>query len=164
MYSWLVYVHVLAVLAFLLTHGASSIVAFRLRGQKDPAVARAWLELYVSGGVYGVLYGSLLVLLATGVVTAFMGKWWSHGWVWLSLLLLVGIIVGMFVIALRYFGKLRRALGMEWFDGRRGRPAEPPAPDEEILAMLVKSPAITLAAIGFGGIAVILWLMMFKPF
>lgn len=164
MYAWLVYLHVLAVLAFLLTHGASSVVAFRLRSQKDPAVARAWLELYVNGGVYGVLYGSLLVLLATGVVTAFMGKWWSQGWVWSSLLLLVGIIVGMFIIALRYFGKLRRALGMEWFDGRRGHPAEPPAPDEEILAILVKSPAITLTSIGFGGIAVILWLMMFKPF
>jgi hypothetical protein len=53
---------------------------------------------------------------------------------------------------------------MEWFDGRRGHPAELPAPDEEIQAMLVKSPAYALAAIGFGGIAAILWLMMFKPF
>jgi len=70
----------------------------------------------------------------------------------------------MFVIGTRHYGRVRRALGMAYFDGRQEHPAGEPAAAEEIDALLVSAPAITLAAIGFGGIAVILWLMMFKPF
>lgn len=62
MYHWLVYIHVLATFAFLLTHGVSSVVALRLRRQRDPAVARAWLELNTSGSMVAALYGTLLTL------------------------------------------------------------------------------------------------------
>jgi hypothetical protein len=160
----MVYLHVLATFTFLFTHGVSSVVALRLRSQRDPTLARAWLELYAHGSVYAVLYGSLLALLITGIVAAFMGDWWGRLWVWLSLLLLVGIIVAMYLIGSSYYSKVRKALGMAYFDGRRAHPAGDPAPATEVEALLAQSPAITLAVIGFGGIAVILWLMMFKPF
>ncbi len=164
MYQWLVYIHVLATFAFLLTHGVSSVVALRLRKQRDPAVARAWLELNASGGVVAALYGSLLMLLVSGIISGFLGDWWGRGWIWLSLVLLIGIIVSMFLIGSRHYSRVRQALGMAWFDGRKEHPPGEPAPAEEIEALLAKAPAITLAVIGFGGIAVILWLMMFKPF
>ncbi len=164
MYPWMVYLHVLATLTFLFAHGVTSIVAWRLRGGPDPATARAWLGLYAAGRYVMLFYSSLLVLLGTGVVAGFMGDWWGHGWIWLSLALLIGIIVGMFFIGTRHYGRLRRALGMPWFDGRREHPAGEPAPIEEIQALLAHSPALALTVIGFGGIAVILWLMMFKPF
>ena len=164
MYHWMVYIHVLATFAFLLTHGVSSVVALRLRRQRDPAVARAWLQLNASGGFVAVFYGSLLTLLVSGVISGFMGDWWGNGWIWLALALLIGIIVAMFVIGTRHYGRVRRALGMGYFDGRQEQPAGEPATAEEIDALLANAPAITLAAIGFGGIAVILWLMMFKPF
>ena len=164
MYQWLVYIHILATFAFLLTHGVSSVVALRLRKQRDPAVARAWLELNTSGGVIAVFYGSLLILLISGVINGFMGKWWGSGWIWLSLVLLIGIIVSMGLIGSRYYSQVRKALGMAWFDGRKEHPAGEPASAEEIEALLAGGPAITLTVIGFGGIAVILWLMMFKPF
>ncbi len=73
-------------------------------------------------------------------------------------------MVGMFLLGTRYYGKLRAALGMPTFDGRRERPAADPAPAEEIEALLARSPALALTVVGFGGIALILWLMMFKPF
>lgn len=164
MYHWLVYIHVLATFAFLLTHGVSSVVALRLRHQRDPAVARAWLELNASGGVVAVLYGSLLILLISGIITGFMGDWWGQGWIWLSLGLLIGIIVSMYLIGSRHYSRVRQALGMAWFDGRKAHPPGEPASAEEIGALLAKAPAISLAVIGFGGIGVILWLMMFKPF
>ena len=88
----------------------------------------------------------------------------DRGWIWLSLLLLIGIIVAMFIIGSKRYSLVRKALGMAWFDGQKGHPAGEPAPVEEIQALLANSPAITLTVIGFGGIAVILWLMMFKPF
>lgn len=164
MYQLLVYLHVLATFAFLMTHGVSSVVALRLRRQRDPAVARAWLELNTSSGVMAALYGSLLTLLISGIISGFMGDWWGRGWIWLSLALLIGIIVGMYLIGSRHYGRVRKALGMAWFDGRQAHPPGQPAPAEEIEALLANAPAITLAVIGFGGIAVILWLMMFKPF
>ncbi len=164
MYSWLVYIHVLATFAFLLAHGVSSVVALRLRRQRDPALARAWLQLNASGGFVAVFYGSLLLLLITGIISGFMGDWWGQGWIWLSLALLIGIIVGMFFIGTRRYSRLRQALGMPWFDGRKEQPVGEPASIEEIHALLADSPALALTVIGFGGIAIILWLMMFKPF
>lgn len=164
MYSWMIYLHVLATLSFLIVHGVSSVVAWRLKSGPDPATARAWLELNANGAVVGVFYGSLLVLLITGIVAGFMGNWWGHGWIWLSLALLIGIIVSMFYLGSRRYSRIRQALGMPWFDGRREHPAGEPASVEEIHALLDQSPALALTLIGFGGIALILWLMMFKPF
>ena len=111
-----------------------------------------------------VFYGSLLALLVSGIISGFMGDWWGNGWIWLSLALLIGIIVSMFVIGSRNYSRVRQALGMPYFDGRQEHPAGEPASAEEIDRLLAKAPAITLAIIGFGGVAVILWLMMFKPF
>lgn len=165
MYHWMVYLHVLATFTFLLTHGVSSFVALRLRGQRDPALARAWMLVYYDNGLYyAVLYGSLLILLITGIVSAFMGKWWGHGWIWLSLALLIGIIVSMTFFAATHYTKIRKALGLPYMERWKSQPAIDPASQEEIEALLASSPAIILAMIGFGGIAVILWLMMFKPF
>jgi len=164
MYNLMVYLHVLATLAFLFSHGVTSIVAWRLRGQRDPATARAWLELYSTGGYALLFYISLLILLVCGVVAGFMGRWWGQGWIWASLALLLGIMIAMFYLGTRYYGRLRRALGMPYFDGRREHPAGDQAPIQEIEALLVQSPALALTLIGFGGIALILWLMMFKPF
>lgn len=164
MYSWMIYLHVLATLSFLIVHGVSSVVAWRLKSRPDPATARAWLELNANGAVVGVFYGSLLVLLITGIIAGFMGNWWGHGWIWLSLALLIGIIVSMFYLGSRRYSRIRQALGMPWFDGRREHPAGEPASIEEIHALLDQSPALALTLIGFGGIALILWLMMFKPF
>ena len=45
MYSWLVYIHVLATFAFLLAHGVSSVVALRLRRQRDPALALSLIHI-----------------------------------------------------------------------------------------------------------------------
>lgn len=164
MYEWMVYIHVLATFVFLVVHGVSSIVTLRLRNQRDPALARAWLGIYADKGVYQALFGSLLLLMLSGIVGGFMGKWWGHGWIWLSLALLIGITVAMSVVGSKYYTRLRKALGMVWYDRGKIQPPVEPAPAEEIEALLANAPAVSMAVIGFGGIAVILWLMMFKPF
>lgn len=164
MYPWMVYLHILATFTFMLAHGVSSVVSWRLRSQRNPATVRAWLELYANNGVYAVLYSSLLVLLVTGVVAGFMGNWWGQGWIWASLILLVAMIFAMYALGSSHYNKVRQAVGMAYFDGRKEIPAQEPLPDEEIAALLQRSPTVILTVIGYGGIAVILWLMRFKPF
>jgi len=158
MYHWMVYIHVLATFAFLLTHGVSSVVALRLRRQRDPAVARAWLQLNASGGFVAVFYGSLLTLLVSGVISGFMGDWWGNGWIWLALALLIGIIVAMFVIGTRHYGRVRRALGMGYFDGRQEQPAGEPAaagprPEKIALSCLRRWPNARLVSAKNSGLA-----------
>ncbi len=42
-YQWLVFLHIAGVFGFLLTHGASAMVSFRLRADRDVNVIRALL-------------------------------------------------------------------------------------------------------------------------
>jgi hypothetical protein len=110
------------------------------------------------------MYLSLLVLLVTGIITGIMGKWWGRGWIWASLFLLIAIIVAMSVLGSGKLSILRKALGLPYFERGKAQPAVAPASTQEIDALLAKSNPMLVSVIGFGGIAVVAWLMMFKPF
>ena len=69
MYQWLVFVHVIAAFAFVMSHGVSAAVALTLRFQRGPDRVSALLEL--SGKMLIVMYVSLLLVLATGVWAGF---------------------------------------------------------------------------------------------
>ena len=162
MYPWIVFLHVIAVFGFLLAHGASASVAFRVRSERNLDRLHALLEL--SGASQGVMYASLGLLLLTGIIAGFMGNWWSRGWIWLSLGLLIAIMVAMYALGSNYYGKVRKATGLEFMDGMKPHPPMEPVGAEEIDALLASGRPMLIAVIGFGGIAVIAWLMMFKPF
>ena len=162
MYRWLVYIHILAVLIFLLAHGGSASVTLRLRRETDRSRIAALLDL--SSASLGVMYLALLVLLVAGIILGFMGKWWSLGWIWTSLALLVLTSVGMYVRSSIPFNRVRQAAGLPYFDGRRAQPAAPPASDEVVRAAAAAIRPVEAAAMGVVPIALILWLMMFKPF
>jgi hypothetical protein len=164
MYQWLVFTHVLGVFGFLLAHGASAAVAFKVRGESDVARVRALLEL--SRGASAVGNVSLLVLLAAGIAAGFVGGWWGEGWIWAALCLLVLISFAMTVVGSRPLGRVRTLLGET---GRRGTKLDPntsPAipTDHQLASALAAVKPWVLTAIGGGGLAAILWLMMFKPF
>ena len=59
---------------------------------------------------------------------------------------------------------MRKAAGLPYAVRGKQFPAEPPVSDEELLALLAKGNPILLTIIGYGGYAVIAWLMMAKPF
>ncbi len=155
MYPWVVFVHIAAVFTFLLAHGASVAVLFRIRKERDREKIRALLEL--SGASMAGFYVSILVLLGAGVIAGFLGNWWRMLWIWLSLGLFVAVAALMYPLATRYFRKISDAVTM--------RPSGAPmASDEEIESLLGSGRPILIAAVGYGGILVILWLMLFKPF
>ena len=162
MYLWLVFLHVLSLFGFLMAHGVSVSVAFTLRHERNPHRIQTLLNL--SGSAIGILNLSILLLMATGIAAGFMGHWWGRAWIWLSLGLLLAISIYMAITASGYYGQVRKAVGLAYRQGsKENKPTEPASP-EEINALLNQSQPLVLAVIGFGGLAVISWLMMFKPF
>lgn len=162
MYPWLVFLHILGLFGFLLAHGASSSASFALRRAQTLERVRALLEL--SGNSFGVMYLSLLVLLVSGIAAGVVGQWWSQAWIWVSLGLLILIVGAMAGLGSRIYGEARKAAGLPYFEGTKQRPAMEPASVEEIRTALARGNPVLLTAIGYGGLAVIAWLMMFKPF
>jgi hypothetical protein len=161
MYIWLVFFHVLGVFRFLIGHGASAMVSLRLRYVRgDLQQVRALLDLSMYS-IY-VMYVSLLLLLVTGVWATFRGRLWDEGWIWVSLVLLVAMIIAMYAIASTYYHKVRQAAGLSIIHGPRVE-SPPPANQEELEALLSSPRPFVLAGIGLGGLIVILYMMMFKP-
>lgn len=162
MYPWLVYLHLLSLFGFLLAHGASSSASFALRRERNLERIRALLEL--SGNSFGVMYVSLLVLLLSGITAGVIGRWWSQIWIWASLVLLIVMIGAMAGLGSSIYGAARKAAGLPYFEGGRQRPPIEPAGEGEIHAVLARGKPVLLTVIGYGGLAVIAWLMRFKPF
>jgi hypothetical protein len=164
MYKVWIFLHIFGAIAFFYSHGTAGLVAFRLRSERDLGRIRAMLDSYATSRMVGLQYGALLLLLVAGIIAGFSGHWWGSGWIWLSLILLVGIIAAMYMIGTRYYGQVRKLIGVENMESGKPQPAQEPASAEEIDRFLQRSPAVLLFAIGYGGMAVILFLMIFKPF
>jgi Predicted integral membrane protein (DUF2269) len=154
-YQWWVFLHIAGVFAFLVAHGVSVGVAFRLRRERDPRRIMALLDL--SSWSISLMYIGILLLLTGGIVAGFVGDWWGSGWIWVSLGTLIVVIVSMYAMASGYYKRLRLIVGAI-ADGSQ-------AVSEEQLAGLLEGPRPwILAVIGFGGLLFILYLMLFKPF
>ena len=152
LYQWIVYVHILAVFAFLLAHGAATAITFKLRGERHIERIRALLDLSQSMRILGSV--SLLVLIVAGIILGVMGNWWGHGWIWTALILLVLMSVAMGVLASRPLAQARQLLAT----------SSSAQVDQQFTTLLAAPNPLALSVIGGVGIAIILWLMMFKPF
>jgi hypothetical protein len=160
LYPWVVFIHVLAAFLFVLAHGASAFVSYRLRAERDPARIAALLDL--SSSTLGVMYGSLGVLMLAGIAAGIMGSWFSKGWIWLAIGVLVIVSALMYPVATRYYVTIRQALGLQR-PGSSG-PAPEPLPTDQLLALLDSRRPDAIAAIGAVGLVLIVWLMVVKPF
>lgn len=159
-YPWLVFLHILGVFGFLIAHGVSASVFFAL--QRERNIDHICLLLKLSSSSAGVMGGSLLLLLLSGVVSGFIGHWWVKGWIWLSLALLIAIFAAMSLLGTRILNEVRMGIGLPSAYGQPPRPE--PLSAEELNALLNQIHPFRLSTIGFGGFAVIAWLMFFKPF
>jgi hypothetical protein len=162
LYPWLVLVHVLAAFAFALAHGVSAFVSFAVRRERDPERIKALLEL--SSTAIGGLYASLVTLLVAGIAAGIMGSWFGRGWIWASLGILVVVVIAMYAMATRYYGEVRSAVGMAAYGDKKGAPPPAPVGPEQLAALLDTRRPEAIAAIGLGGFALVVWLMVIKPF
>ena len=159
MYQWVVFAHVASVLAFMLAHGIHVTVMWAMRGEPDPERALTFFnDLPVATGLRILL----AAVIATGATAGFMGSWWGSGWIWASLVLLAIIAVAMWRFGGGYFGLVQQAA--EAAIGARATDPSNPAPMAAYDAARRSWHTIGMSVLGLGGIAIILWLMMFKPF
>jgi hypothetical protein len=156
-----VFAHVLFAFLYFLSHGTSVAVAYRVRRETSAERMRALLDL--SWSTVAVGNYMFLATILCGVALGFLGHWWSAKWIWLSIVTLLFVLVLMKRGVVPGIRRLRNALGLALVEGTWQREGHEASPDD--LARLLRAGrpgAITGVAVG--GWAVILWLMMFKPF
>jgi cytochrome bd-type quinol oxidase subunit 2 len=155
MYRLWVFVHLVGVVGFLVTHGVSMWALFAVRavdGDRDRILdwcetsKRTTMPMYIS---FGLL---LLGGVAAGIDGALFAEWWLLG----SLLLLLVLTALMSVVATPHMKRIREGC-TRWADGTYTMS------DDELRAAL-EGPATTITvASGSVGLLVILYLMVFKP-
>lgn len=163
MERWLVFVHVLSGFVFFLSHGASAAVLLKLRQERDVQRIKALLDLRTYAAP--AMNWSVGVLFLSGIVAGFTGGWWGMGWIWASLILLILVSVPMTFWGRIYFERVRKAIGLEYtLKGSKPSSPEKPVTAKELAAVIEAGKPGLIAAAGLVGLALIVWLMMFKPF
>jgi hypothetical protein len=156
----MVFLHLLGSFAFVLGHGASIAVAFRLRKERDRARIAALLDVSSWGITF--MYIGLLVLIVAGVVLGFMGGYWGSWWLWVSIVLFVLVMGAMYGIAMPYYRGVRVLSGARMPESARAK-AEERATEGLLETLPTSWRPSALAAIGGVGLAVIIWLMIAQP-
>jgi small-conductance mechanosensitive channel len=161
-YELLLFTHLIGLALFLMAHGAAVFLSVSLGRERAPERLRAMLDLSMSSLVAS--YAGLLLLIASGVTLGFMGQFWSAGWIWASLLVLIGMMLFMMYMGMTYFSKIRRAVGLLPY--RRTHQVElgPEASPEDIEKLLTSARLPITAVVGGLGLLVLIGLMVLKPF
>lgn len=158
MYHWLLFLHVALVLGFMLAHGVQVMVMLKQRSEPDPERNLALFDILPDVLPLRILAVSVV---ATGFLLVAALSLWGRWWVWLSLLLLALIWLAMYRVGGAYYTLLEEAAARAI--EARGTPLEADAAAAFARARRAWHPA-ALAVTGLGGITLILWLMVFKPF
>jgi hypothetical protein len=156
---WLVLAHVAAALGLMLAHGVHTTVMWRFRREPDPEIALAFFRVVPRTTLIRVL---LVLIVLTGVAGGFVSQYWGQGWIWTSLVLLALISEAMRRWGGGYYGRISAAAET----AIAARTADPDSSTWQVgydAARLSWHPA-GVSAIGLGGLLVILWLMVLKPF
>jgi uncharacterized membrane protein len=154
-YNWWKFLHVASVIAFVMFHGVSMFAALRVRKERDRAKIAAILQL--SGSSLLGMYVSLGALVVFGVIAGIQGAWWNDGWFWIAIGLLVVTVGEMSAVARPYYERVKEAIEV--------RPSGVPRRSDEELEEILRSPVgLWNTAFGLAVLAVIAWLMIFKPF
>jgi hypothetical protein len=154
-YTWWKFLHVAGVIAFVMFHGVSMMVALQLRTERDRGRIATMTQL--SGSSLRGMYVALLWLIVFGVIAGIQGAWWNDGWFWISVGLLVVAIAEMSAVGRPYYERVKEAIEV--------RPSGVPRRSDEELDEILRSPiGLWNAVFGIAVLAAIAWLMIFKPF
>ncbi len=159
---WLVFAHILAAITFFLAHGTSAAMAFQVRKESDFNRIRALLDLSWSTMI--IMGVAFFLMGLTGLILPFLIHLWGRAYIWISILLMLFVFIYMSRFNEAHYKELRRMVGLPYMRGNKWLPAEPPCSPEEVTEFLKKTNPTSLAVVGYGIPAAVLWLMVFKPF
>jgi hypothetical protein len=156
MYDLWVFLHILFVALFLLFHGVQVWALFAL----EPALPdreKVFDRAEQSRMVSTPMYVALVLLVVFGVIAGIDGSLFSKGWwLWGAIGVLLVTSGFMSAIAGPYMKKVRAAT-TRWADGSY------PMPEDELEALLRGPQPRIISVVGVAGLAILLWLMVYKP-
>ena len=144
-YSWLLFVHVLSVGAFLFAHGVSGGASFLLR---SPVSQSTRSLLRTSQRASFVSNPALLLILVTGIWMTFAGHWAHSVWPWAALAVLILSLAVMGFVARPYYLARDAGSGL----------------DDALAARLAQTKPVLAAGVGIVALVILFGLMVFKPF
>lgn len=159
MYNWLVFLHVFFALAFMLAHGVHATEVLSFRNEKDPERILAFFSMVPKTTLIRVL---TVLMGVSGFIAAFITPWWRQGWVWTSAVVFLIISYIMYRYGGDYIGSTLDA-AEHLIEARKTNTDVETALREFDEARTAPHP-IVVSIVGMVGLAIILWLMRFKPF
>ena len=157
MYLWFVAVHLPGLFLFAAAHGVSMWASFRLRSTRGrPSIA---MLLAVSQRSLLVADVGLIVLGIGGLAAAATAGWLTTPWVIGSYLVVIALFVAMSALGSSLYYPLRD----EVIAGKPDKKSGELMTDEELHRRLDNRRPEALALTGAIGIALLVWLMVFKP-
>jgi hypothetical protein len=159
MYNWLVFLHIFFAFALMLAHGAHAAAMLAFRTEKDPERSLTFFNNVPDIKV--VRYLAVLMGLA-GFVAAFITPWWRQGWVWASVAVYLIITFVMYRYGGGYYGMISDA-ARQAIEAKRSN-TDVEAALRKFEEVRTSSQPMMVALVGVAGLAIILWLMRFKPF
>jgi uncharacterized membrane protein len=159
MYNWLVFLHIFFAFLFMLTHGAHAAAMLKFRGEPDPEISLTFFS-----NVPEIKYVRYLTLAMGlfGFAAAFLTPWWKKGWVWLSAVIFLIVTWVMYKYGAGYYGIISNA-ARHLIEAKKTHTNLATAQKSYDEARNAPH-AMIVSVVGIVGLAVILWLMRFKPF
>jgi hypothetical protein len=159
MYNWLVFLHIFFAFLFLLGHGPHVVAMLKFRGEPDPERSLSFFNMVPDIKYVRYLYIAMGVF---GFAAAFITPWWKQGWTWTSAVVFAITSWVMQKYGAGYYGIIFDAAN-RLIEAKKTDTNLPTAQKEFDDARFTPHTMI-VSVVGIVGLAIILWLMRFKPF
>jgi hypothetical protein len=159
MYNWLVFLHIFFAFLFMLVHGAHAAAMLKFRGEPDPEKSLTFFSNVPDIKYVRYLYVALGVF---GFAAAFITPLWKQGWPWASAVIFAIVSWVMYNYGAGYYGIIFNAAN-RLIEANKTN-TDLPAAQKEFEDARNAPHAVIVSVVGIVGLAVILWLMRFKPF
>jgi hypothetical protein len=161
-YRFIVLLHVLSALAFVMAHGVSMMMFFKVRNERNYENLCNYLD--ISSAAMRPAMLALHGVEATGIVLTLMVGWWRMGWIWVSLVLFVAIGVLMGKFASGYMRRVRKAMGMVSAKELKKGVRPQPAPYPQLMQVIETGRPKMVLSVGLSLMSMMVALMVLKPF
>jgi len=159
MYNWLVFLHIFFASLLMLGHGAHVAAMLKFRGEPDPEKSLAFFSNVPDIKYVRHLY---IVMGVFGFTAAFITPWWKQGWTWASAVIFAIVSWVMRKYGAGYYGIIFDAAN-RLIEAKKTN-INLSAAQKEFDDARFTPHAVIVSVIGIIGLAIILWLMRFKPF